>query len=132
MTKLEEITRKQNNYVLANGGFHNLREANGIYNEMNREQIAAFKEQHGTAYLGKINYHDDREAVIDGSKSVYVEYTGQMVYNAGCSFCVPYADEKLAELIRKWNRFSDKKDSAGINAITNRIEQIGGLNFIWY
>jgi len=134
--RLAQNKRLQIKYLARTGGVLALREADEYYNDLNREQIKAFRMMHGTAFLGDINIHDHEKykRVRDGSdEGLYTEYTGQLVYNFGCDFCVPTEDEELAELIRQWNR-SERlpKKMADIDAITKKIEDIGGIQFIWY
>ena len=135
MQSLREIQARQHNYLAQTGGVLALREADDVYNDMNREQIEAFKNAHGTAFLGKINFYDEeRRRIASKQQSVYVEYVGQLVYNFGCAFVVPEKDEVLEALIQDWN--TDKKTAAEchglIDKIMNRIEAIGGVNFVWY
>lgn len=135
METLKEIQRKQIQYLAATGGVWALREADEKYNDMNREIIEAFKNAHGRAYLGKINFYDDeRRRVASKQQSVYVEYTGQLVYNFGCAFVVPEKDEALENLIFDWNTDKPSVSSCRglIDAIMARIEELGGINFVWY
>lgn len=133
MTKLDEIVERQNDYARRQGGIYTLNEADETYNDMNREQIAAFKEKHGAEFLGNINFYgDDRAAVVAGEKNVYEEYVGQMVYNFECDFCVPCADEALAEIIRAWNTPGRPLALSEITHITDKIEALGGINLIWF
>ena len=85
-------------------------------------------------FLGSINFHgDQRKKVIAGKEGVYEELLDQMVYNFGCDFAVPTPDKKLEELIRAWN--GDErlpKRLVDVEAMTGRVEQLGGLNLIWY
>ncbi len=123
-------------HIAATGGFWELREADEYYNDLNRERIKAFWMIHGVAFLGDINIHDHEkyERVRAGSdKDIYTEYTGQLVYNFGCDFCVPAEDEELADLIRRWNRSEQlPKRMVDVESITGKIEAIGGIQFIWY
>lgn len=136
MKTLAELKREEYAHVSDVGGWLELGESDRTINDGNREQIAAFKREHGAAWLGNVNFYDEqRQRIASGMESVYEEYTGQMVYNFGCAFCVPVPDETLSNLIREWN--SD--DKTGINgkvvnqvsAIMERIDEIGGVHFIW-
>ena len=129
------LARKlQFEYVRRSGGHLELREADDVYNDLNREQLLALKMMHGRLFLGSINFHgDQRKKVIAGKKGVYEELLDQMVYNFGCDFAVPTPDKKLEELIRAWN--GDErlpKRLVDVEAMTGRVEQLGGLNLIWY
>ena len=135
MNAVREIQKRQNNYLASTGGVWALREADEKYNDMNRETIDAFKKAYGTAFLGNINFYgEDRQKVASKEKSIYVEYTGQLVYNFGCAFVVPTKDEVLENLISYWN--TDKKTASEchglIDKIVDRIQEIGGINFVWY
>ena len=139
-TKLEgSITfafarKMQFDYIRSTGGYLEPREADATYNDWNREQLRALKMMHGRLFLGSINFHgDQRKKVIAGKEGVYEELLDQMVYNFGCDFAVPTPDKKLEELIRAWN--GDErlpKRLVDVEAMTGRVEQLGGLNMIWY
>lgn len=130
-----EFARKmQFSYVRSTGGYWALREADKTYNDWNREQLRALKMMHGRLFLGSINFHgDQRKKVIAGKEGVYEELLDQMVYNFGCDFAVPTPDKKLEELIRAWNGDEQlPKRLVDVEAMTGRVEQLGGLNLIWY
>lgn len=126
--------RRQNEHFYRTGGMWALREADETYNNLNREQISAFKQANGTAFLGSINFYDDqRKRIVASEESIYEEYNGQQVYTFGCSFVVPVADEKLEALVRKWNEPREVLPGiAEVDVITRYIGTLGGLNFVWY
>ncbi len=126
--------KRQREYVMANGGYLELREADEYYNNLNREQLEAMRKIYGTVFLGSVNFYDEkRERVVAGTESVYEAYTGQMVFDFGCSFCTPKADKELEELIRLWNGSDGfTKQYADVDKITSRVEALGGINFVWY
>lgn len=129
MKTLNELKREEYEHVSNSGGWLGLHESDDTLNDLNRKQIAAFVQEHGAAWLGSVNFYGDQcERIKSGAQSVYTEYTGQMVYNFDCAFCVPSPDEELGNLIRRWN--SEYKAEA-IDAIMNRIDEIGGINLIW-
>ena len=129
------LARKvQFDYARSLGGYLEMREADGVYNDLNRDQLEALKMMYGRLYLGNINFYDDkREKVIAGEESVYEELLDQMVYDFGCSFAVPVPDKDLEDLVRAWNG-DDRlpKKIADVEAMTSRVEQLGGINLIWY
>jgi hypothetical protein len=139
-TKLEgsvafALARKtQLDYVRGTGGFLALREADDVYNDLNREQLRALKMMHGRLFLGNINFYgDQRKKIVAGEEDVYEELLDQMVYNFGCDFAIPVPDKGLEELIRAWN--GDErlpKKLVDVEAMTGRVEQLGGINLIWY
>lgn len=129
------LARKlQFEYVRNTGGYWALREADDTYNNLNREQLLALKMMHGRLWLGSINFYDDkRKKITAGEESVYEELTDQMVYNFGCDFAVPVPDEELEELIRAWNGDESlPKRLVDVEAMTGRVEKLGGINLIWY
>lgn len=133
MPTLQELKSETYQHVASMGGWLEIPEADCTLNDLNRKQIAAFKNEHDTAYLGNINYYDEkRKQITNGETSVYNEYTGQTVYNFEYCFCVPTKDEVLENMIREWN-----SPNAGlsnyklITQITNRIDSLGGISFIW-
>lgn len=139
-TKLEgsvafALARKtQFDYVRGTGGYLALREADDVYNDLNREQLRALKMMHGRLFLGNINFYgDQRKKIVAGEEDVYEELLDQMVYNFGCDFAIPVPDKGLEELIRAWN--GDErlpKKLVDVEAMTGRVEQLGGINLIWY
>lgn len=126
--------KKQNQYLASTGGVWEPREADSTYNDYNREIIKFFRMRYGKAYLGSINFYDEkRKQVAKGEASVYEEYTGQVVYNFSCCFVVPKADEELQMLIRDWNAPGQlSKGVDDVKKITDRVDKIGGHHLIWY
>lgn len=128
------LARKlQNKHLACTGGALALREADGTYNDFNREQIEAFQMMHGSAWMGRINFHGDQnKEVVAGTRSVYEEYTGQQVYNFGCDFIIPKTDEELEQMIRRWNGGKLPLDVNHLDKMMERIEKLRGINFVWY
>lgn len=126
--------KKQNQHLASTGGVWEPREADSTYNDYNREIIKFFRMRYGKAYLGSINFYDEkRKQVAKGEASVYEEYTGQQVYNFSCCFVVPTADEELQMLIRDWNSPGQlQKGIEDVKKITDRVDKIGGHHLIWY
>lgn len=129
------LARKlQIEHIRSTGGFWELREADEVYNDLNRKMLEAMKMIHGRLFLGGINFFDEkRKKIVSGEESIYEELLGQKVYNFGCNFAVPTPDKELEELIRAWN--GDErlpKKLVDVEAMTGRVEQLGGINLIWY
>ena len=78
--------------------------------------------------MGDVNYYGDRRKAVISGDSIYEEYVGEKVYNFACAFCVPVKDERLETMVRQWN---ETGDAALVDAIMNRVEAVGGVNFIW-
>ena len=132
--KLKKIKKKQNAYVANSGGILAIRESDDVYNDFNREMLVTFKEESGSVFVGKINFYGkQRERVAAGVESVYTEYIGQPIYNFACDFAVPKRDETLERLIREWNNAGGyMKGTHLVDAIHSRVEELGGLIFVWF
>jgi len=131
MQTLKELKTEEFKHVASMGGWYEIPEADCTLNDLSRKQIDALKNEFGSAYLGCINYYDEKtNQVANGEMPIYTEYTGQMVYNFEYCFCVPCADSLLEKLIREWNgKPSDVYNLIG--KIINRIEELNGINLIW-
>lgn len=127
-TKITEITMRENELLRAYRG--NIPEASDDWNNLQREKIAAVFEMSGKAYIGKVNHYGDEREVLSGD-AVIVEYSGEIVYNFDADFIVPAADSVLAEMIVQWNTEGLPKTLNLIGKITNRIDEIGGINLMW-
>lgn len=136
MKTVAEYQQEQRTHVIRTGGYDAPREADDTYNDLNRAQIAAYRAEHGAAYVGRINhYGTERQHIISGEQSPIEEYAGDTVYNWGCDFCIPAYDAELANMIRRWNSPNAALEAGAmktIAAITNRVEQLGGIQFLWY
>lgn len=132
---VERVLRKQHEYFAVFGGVLNISEADEIYNDFNRELIEAMKRKFGKVFLGKINIYDatTRRDLLSGLRSACHEYQGELIRNNDCDFAVPVEDAKLDQMIRDWND-SERSGKLGRDAksITDRIEELGGVIFIWY
>ncbi len=128
------VRKKQRDYIQSTGGYGELREADEIYNDLNREIIRCFLMRYGKAFMGDVNFYDEkRDKITRGEASVYEKYTGQMVYNFGCSFVVPTQDEELEKMIRAWNSDDQlPKNPEAVKKIMNRVDRLGGIHLIWY
>lgn len=121
-------------HIAGSGGYLALREADSINNDLNREEIKALKQIYGAAYLVDVNYFGKKkERVLAGEESVFDEVTDEPVYNFAGSFCVPQKDRELERLILAWNR-DDRipKRGTDIDKIQDRVDEIGGINLIWF
>lgn len=128
--KLALVKKKQNVYIAASGGVLGLREGDETNNDMNREIIEAVKLRYGKAFLGSVNlYGEQRERVASGEGSPLEEYGRQKLYNFCADFVVPNDDMELAAMIRRWNGGGE---SELVERIVNRVQELGGVNLIWY
>ena len=132
---VERVLRKQREYIAISGGVLGIPEADEIYNDFNRELIEAMKRKFGKVFLGKINIYDatTRRDLLSGLRSACHEYQGELIRNNDCDFAVPAEDAKLDRLIREWNSLErSEKPGLDTGSITERIEELGGVIFIWY
>ena len=130
--ELERLRKKQTMYVMTCGLFYNgFVLVPCLFDFILSRPGKAF----GHCKPCKINRYDRIcESIVAGTQSVYTEYTGEEpVRNFACDFAVPVKDELLEEMIRDWNADSSlpKKWPDAAKA-TDRVEEIGGINFIWY
>jgi hypothetical protein len=106
-------------------------EADERVNNANRRVVAAMAEAHGEAWLGKINlYGNERH----GGHPVMWKWDGGTVYNFDAAFVVPAFDEELVRLVKERDdaEYTGTKDDAvRVEAIMQRITDIGGVHLFW-
>ena len=131
--KIDQLMKAEMEHIRSVGGILNLPEADSVLNDLNREKLKALKELHGHLYLGRINIHDtaQRLRVVEGTEDVYEEMLDQPLYNFCCDFAVPVKDKILSDLIRAWNARFTIPGMKDAQKITERVEQLGGVNLIW-
>jgi hypothetical protein len=124
---LKECSELTTKYLITHGGTS---EFNKLINDVSRETIKAMKRECGTCYLGKINLYDNDR------KKPYklVKYTGQKIYNFEYCFCLPCYDEEVERMIEERDKApytGTAEDSRRVEAITERVQQIGGKHLFW-
>ena len=131
--KIDRLMKAEMEHIRAVGGILNLPEADEILNDLNREKLKALKELHGHLYLGRINIHDTakRLRIVEGTEDVYEEMLDQPLYNFCCDFAVPVKDKTLSDLIRAWNARFTIPCMKDAQKITERVDQLVGMNLIW-
>jgi len=127
--KMQELIKRENEHFRSCGGY--MLEADEKWNNIQREKIAAVYKINGKAYLGKINHHGENRKSLTVS-DIFVEYTGQKVYNFDADFIVPTADNELAEMIIQWNAAKPPLSLKLIKKMQNIVEKIGGTSLKWY
>ena len=116
--KLHMLKKLQNVYAVSQGGVLALKEADDIWNDLNREIIKLYAEINPGCQLGLFD------------KTVTKPYTGQKIYNFDYNFIIPKLDENLKKLIE--NRLLAKNTGEDpIMEIHDKIEAIGGITFLW-
>ena len=122
MSRIQEIVKKQR-VVLSSYPWGDLPEADDGINNLNRDLIQAYKDEHGTVWLGK----------MDAAPPLW-EWQGYFVYNWEASFVVPCYDEMLHRLIldrRNAPYTGTREDAPRVVAILDRIKELGGTNRLW-
>lgn len=121
-------------HIVNSGGYLELREADTVNNDLNREEIAALKQIYGTVYLVNVNYYGEkRDQILAGEESIFEEVTDEPVYNFAGTFCVPQKDPELERMILAWNG-DDRlpKKGADVDKMQDRVAALGGINLVWY
>lgn len=99
-------------------------------NDRSRLLIQAYKNDHGSAWLGHVNLYREQE----GRPIIWEcpDPTGAHVY--GASFVLPAYDEELKRMIvaRSLTPYTGTADDSKlVGAIFDRIEQLGGHGLFW-
>lgn len=108
-----------------------LPEADTAINNASRSVITAMVEDHGEAWLGKINLHGDER---HGAVPVLWKWDDEPVCNFGCAFVTPRHDADLERLIRERDDATyttTAADAVLVEAIINRVYAIGGIYLSW-
>lgn len=130
---VQELIKQKSEYIVGIGGYLELLESDNKNNDLNREIIKAYVNEHNsTCYLGNINFYGkDRKDLMDGKISCYEKYAGREVMNFEFTFIVPVEDKVLEELIKQWNSDGFSVNNAFADRIFKRIDDLGGVTFIW-
>lgn len=129
--ELEKALENQRKFVASCGGYDRINARHYAYNDNNQKIIEAYRQKHGRAYLGNINFHGEKEEQIRNCRlSPLYEYTGGQVQNFACDFIVPKNDHLLTELIRIQSvvHFCYKPV---VEAIYKRINELDGIVLLW-
>lgn len=125
---LKECSKKTTEYLVTHEGLTS--EFDQSINDISRETIKAMKRESGVCYLGKINLYDD-----DRKKPYKLtEYTGQRIYNFEYCFCLPCYDEVIERMIEERDKApytGTAEDCRRVEAIADRVQQIGGKHLFW-
>lgn len=104
-------------------------EANPVLNDSAIALMTALAEEHGQAWLGKVNrYKGDKGSPV-------WEWDGGLVHNFGADFVVPAYDRQLALLILDRAATSGEYDAGRnfrtLEAIAARVRELGGVFVDW-
>jgi len=99
-------------------------------NDASRAMVRAMLQDHGQAWLGKINLYSD-----DDRQHILWQYEpGEMVYNFGAAFVLPCCDAELERLIRERDAApytGTRDDGKRVDVIVQRIGALGGVHLVW-
>lgn len=129
MEALKEIQRAEHEYIKRCGGYWELSEFDREINEFSRAKVRAFKHEHEEAWLGNVNLYSE-------TPPNFTEYESGItaLNNFGYAFVIPHPDQELYKLITQRDEADytgTKADAPMIDAIFNRIEDIGGIVLNW-
>lgn len=100
-------------------------------NDACRALVQAFADEHGEAWLGKINlYGDERH----GGAPVLWKWDDDVVLNFSCAFVCPKHDAELERLIRERDDATytgTKEDAERVDRIMDRLAAVGGVHLFW-
>ena len=108
-----------------------LPEACETINNASRRVVATMRAAKGQAWLGKVNLYGDDRGRRD---KILWEWDGGIVYNFSACFVLPAFDEKLVDMIhqRDISPYTGTADDAvKIDAIFDRVQQLGGVLLHW-
>ena len=111
--------KKMNAYVACIGGWLDIKEADDIVNDLNREIISNFCKAHKKCFFVTVNGGKD--------DPIFTEYHGEDVKNFACDYIVPKENEHLQALISGW-RDGTMHD---VGRISVAVEYIGGITMVW-
>ena len=99
-------------------------------NDRSRLLIQAYRNEHGTAWLGRINLYKEQE----GQPVIWECAEAGVAEVYGASFVLPAYDAELERMIVERDRTpytGTADDSKLVGAIFERIEQLGGHALFW-
>ena len=130
--KLKEAIQRQDEYLFFWGHLEDVPIGDETFNELSRDIIAAFKECHGSAYLGKLVFSwEDQKKLERNEIGIYTEFVGQSVSAYGCNFVVPQPDPQLEAMVIDWaiDEWPPKFDL--FTRILQRIRDLNGMTLNW-
>lgn len=101
-------------------------------NELTRDIIAAYKDCHGTAYLGKLVFSwDDQKKLERGEIGIYTEYGRQPILPYDCNFVISQPDAQLEAMVVEWATDEWPPKFELFTRILQRIKELDGLTLSW-
>lgn len=131
-SKLNEALLKQEEYLFFWGNLESVPVGDDTFNELSRDIIAAYKDCHGTAYLGKLIFAWDEQKKLErGEIGIYTEYVGQPIPAYSFNFVIPQPDACLEAMTIKWSIDEWPPKFQLFTQILQRIKDLNGLTLSW-
>ncbi|GAC1475597.1 MAG: hypothetical protein PVSMB8_00310 [Vulcanimicrobiaceae bacterium] len=100
-------------------------EADNALNDSSRALVHAMADEHGQAWLGKINrYNSAKDPIV-------WKWDESIVYNFSADFVLPCDDAELARMIEAHGGQPFKGARERVDAIIDRIKALGGHLLVW-
>ena len=99
-------------------------------NDASRAMVCAVQEDHGQAWLGKINLHSDD----DRRRIMWRHEPDETIFTFDAAFVLPCYDAELERLIRERDEApytGTRDDAKRIDPILQRIVAIGSVHLSW-
>ena len=131
-SKLKEALQKQEEYLFFWGRVEDIPIGDETLNELTRDIIAAYKDCHGTAFLGKLIFSwDDQKKLERGEIGIFTEYTGQLIPDYGFNFVIPQPDSQLESMVMEWAIDEWPPKFQLFSEILQKIKELNGLTLSW-
>ena len=132
VTKLQAAIQKQDEYLSSRGHLSDVPAGDENFNDLTREIIRAFKECHGSAFLGKLVFSwEDQKKLERGEIGIYTEYTGQSLPAYGCNFVTAQPDTQLEAMVIGWTIDEWPPKFTLFTKILQRIQDLNGYTLNW-
>ena len=132
VTKLQAAIQKQDEYLSSRGHLSDVPAGDENFNDLTREIIRAFKECHGSAFLGKLAFSwEDQKKLERGEIGIYTEYTGQSLPAYGCNFVTAQPDTQLEAMVIGWTIDEWPPKFTLFTKILQRIQDLNGYTLNW-
>lgn len=132
VTKLQAAIQKQDEYLSSRGHLSDVPAGDETFNNLTREIIHAFKECHGSAFLGKLVFSwEDQKKLERGEIGIYTEYTGQLLPAYGCNFVIAQPDAQLEAMVIGWAIDEWPPKFTLFTKILQRIQELNGYTLNW-
>lgn len=131
-SRLQEVIQKQDEYLFFWGQLEDVPIGDDTFNDLSRDIITAYKECHGSAYLGKLVFSWEDQKKLERSEiGIYVEYSGQPILPYGCNFVISQPNAQLEAMVIEWAIDEWPPKFELFTRILQRIKELDGLTLSW-